>query len=160
MTTAAEPTLTPEQASLLASVTMTESVIAPPVTHDAAGQPIEEAPVEDAGTENTLILSALIDMLAPALPFIRDCYPPETIQRIALAYTAVEEKHGWNARRYVGVEVQLAIVAIPPTIAAVVIGRQYFASLRPEKQEVPGATMQPREKVINDHPEGQNDGRL
>lgn len=80
----------------------------------------------NAAEENKAILTALIALLTPALPFLPDCYPPDTIERIANAYTAVEEKHGWNVREMLSVEVQLAIVAIPPTISAVLIGRAYF----------------------------------
>lgn len=119
--------LTKEQAQLLAIAAQVEGETAPPETHDENGEPIQ-APetIESAAAENKAILGAIIDMLTPALPFLPECYDQKTIEKIANAYTAVEEKHGWNARSHLGVEVQLAFVAIPPTIAAVVMGKQYF----------------------------------
>ena len=129
----ADDELTATQLNSLARAEALESAIAPPV--DENGNPVQPAPEPmDAGQENTIILGLLIDMLKPAMPFLNGCYPPATVQRIALAYTAVEEKRGWNARAFLSVEAQLAIVAIPPAIQAFVMGREYFKRLMVEKR--------------------------
>lgn len=99
----------------------------------------DAGPQLNAADENKAILTVLVEMLKPAMPFLGECYPPETIERIAYAYTAVEEKHGWNVRQYLSVEAQLAIVAIPPTIQAIVLGKAYFAE----------RARRAKEKVIN-----------
>lgn len=119
--------LSQEQAALLAQVTKLDAEITPEVTHDENGALIPEPQsLESAAAENKQILGVIIDMLTPVLPFLPECYTDETITKIANAFTAVEEKHGWNARSHLGVEVQLAFVAIPPTIGAVIMGREYF----------------------------------
>lgn len=124
-----------EQAQLLAIAAQVEGETTPVETHDENGQPIQQPEtIENAAAENRAILEALIGMLSPALPFLGECYDKATIERIANAYTAVEEKYGWNARSHLGVEVQLAIVAIPPTIGAVLMGRQYFAWKKEQAQ--------------------------
>lgn len=143
--------LTPEQAQILAQVQVMESGFSDAsIEHDGQGNPIEPEPsIDDVAAENAAILGLVIQMMTPLLPFLPDCYPPETIQRIALAYTAVEEKHGWNARELLSVEVQLAIVAIPPSVAAVKLGLEYFEMKKQlAKREA--------EKVIN--PGGAPDG--
>lgn len=126
--TGSEPELTAEQAAQLARVERIESEILP------TGADSESAPAADggamvaadAGAENAAILGLLVEMLIPAAPFLAECYTPPVIQRIALAYTAVEQKRGWNARAFLSVEAQLAIVALPPTIQAFVLGREYL----------------------------------
>lgn len=123
------------QAALLASVSAVEAEIAPTITHDENGQLLPEPEsIESAAAENTAILGTLIALLSPAMPFLNDCYPPDVVQRIATAYTAVEEKYGWAARKHLGVEVQLAIVAIPPSIMAYMMGKEFFKAKR-EAQE-------------------------
>jgi hypothetical protein len=140
--------LSPDQAQLLAHVTLTEQSIGTGhIEADEHGNPIDtSAPPGNPSEENKAILATLIAILTPAMPFLEECYPPDTIERIANAYTAVEEKYGWNVRGMMGVEVQLAIVAIPPTIQAIVLGRAYFAA---KKRDA--------EKVINQE-EGAQDG--
>lgn len=128
--------LTPEQAQLLAHVAQTESTFdTGAIPHDEQGNPIPPEPsIDEAAAENAQILAMAISMLTPAMPFLADCYPPDTINRIAAAYTAVEQKHGWNARQYLSVEVQLLIVALPPTMQAIVIGKAYFAARKAEAE--------------------------
>jgi hypothetical protein len=136
--------LTPEQIKLLATVKQVEAGITPEEMElDKQGNVIEPPPsIDEAAAENAAILGVLVQMLSPAMPFLPSCYPPETIQQIAAAYTAVEQKHGWNARQYLSVEVQLAIVVLPPTIQAIAIGRAYFAEKRAQaaKNITPGAS--------------------
>lgn len=133
--TQAPAALTSEQAALLAHVTKVESEITPDIEpHDDQGNPIPPEPtLEDAAAENAAILGVLVAMLTPAMPFLEQCYPPDVIGRIAGAYTAVEVKHGWNARQYLSVEVQLAIVALPPTILAFSMGKEYFEAKRAQE---------------------------
>lgn len=128
----AEPALTPEQAAIMASANRVESELSGQVLHDAEGNIIEQAEEDnsDPVEENRQILALLISLATPAMPFLEKCYTPEVIAGIAAAYSAVEEKYGWNIRQHMGCEVGLAIVAIPPTIAAVVLGRQHFAEKR------------------------------
>lgn len=127
--------LNQQQAALLAHVTNLDAEITPEITHDENGELIpQQQSQESAAAENKAILEVLVAMASPALPFLSECYTPDTIERIANAYTAVEQKYGWNIREHMGVEVQLAIVAIPPTLMAVVMGREYFKQKREAAQ--------------------------
>lgn len=128
--------LSAEQTKLLMHVTATEQDLGGGIP-GADGNPAGQAePQGNAAEENKAILATLIAILTPAMPFLERSYTPETIERIANAYTAVEEKYGWNVRGMLGVEVQLAIVAIPPTIQAIVLGRAYFAAKKRDAEKV------------------------
>lgn len=123
--------LSQEQAALLAHVTKLDAEVTPEITHDENGELIPEPESQDsAAAENKAILQVLIAMASPALPFLGECYTPDAIERIANAYTAVEQKYGWEARKHLGVEVQLAIVALPPTVMAYMMGKEYFKQKR------------------------------
>lgn len=129
--------LTPEQAAILASATKVETDLSGQVQHDAQGNLIDPAQEQDQGdpiAENAALLSMLVAVATPAFPFIGQCYTPDVVNNIATAYTAVEIKYGWEARKFVGPELGLALVAIPPTIAAVMLGRQHFAELRAKRE--------------------------
>lgn len=132
--------LSPDQRVLLAHVTATEqSLGGNTIDVDEQGNPIppgEQAQPENPAGENLAILQTLIAILTPALPFLPKVYTPDTVERIANAYTAVEEKYGWNIRGMMGVEVQLAIVAIPPTIQAIALGRAYFEQQKRDAEKV------------------------
>lgn len=134
------PALTPEQAAILASAGKVESELSGQLLHDADGNLIEQEdqPQENPAEENRQILSLLVSLATPALPFLSECYTPEVIANIAAAYTAVEEKYGWNLRSHMGCEVTLALVAIPPTITAVVLGRAHFAEKRAQREAEEG----------------------
>jgi hypothetical protein len=128
--------LTAEQRALLASVHAAENNIGgSTIDLDETGQPKAPQEPENPSGENKAILETLIAILTPALPFLPTVYTPDTIERIANAYTAVEEKYGWKVRDMMGVEVQLLIVAVPPTIQAIVLGRMHFEQLRRSKEK-------------------------
>lgn len=129
--------LTPEQAAILAGATKTDTDIAGQMMHDEQGNPIDPAaqvqqvdPIE----ENKALLSMLVAVATPALPFLPECYTPEVIGNIAGAYTAVEEKYGWNMRGMVGPEFALALFALPPTVMAYKLGKAHFAELRAKRE--------------------------
>lgn len=130
------PKLTPEQAAILASAGKVENDLSGQILHDENGNIIdaEAEPQENPAEENRQILSLLVSLATPALPFLAECYTPEVVANIAAAYTAVEEKYGWNLRSHMGCEVTLALVAIPPTLTAVVLGRQHFAEKRAQRE--------------------------
>jgi hypothetical protein len=129
--------LNQEQKLLLGHVNQVEQNLgANTIDVDDAGNPKPEVDLGNPSEENKAILATLISILTPAMPFLEECYPPDVIERIANAYTAVEEKYGWNVRGMMGVEVQLAIVAIPPTIQAIVLGRAYFAAKKRDAEKV------------------------
>jgi hypothetical protein len=137
---AAATKLAPEQAALLASVTATENSLAgATLEHDADGNLIEqEAEPVDKAAGNRALLAALVATAGPALPFIPRCYTPEVIENIANAFTAVEEKYGWDVGSNIGPELALAVFALPPTIAAVVLGRAHFAELKAQREAAAG----------------------
>lgn len=124
--------LTKEQAILLSSAAAVDGELEPFATHDENGQPIEEAENKEASalSRNVQLLSMAVAMLDPIAPFIKTCYTPEVIQNIAQAFTAVEIKRGWDVGQFMNEEMVLAIVALPPTIQAFVLGRQYIAAMR------------------------------
>lgn len=128
--------LTPEQAAILAGATRTDSDIAGQMTHDANGNPVEPEQVQavDPVEENKQLFSMLVAMATPALPFLAECYTPEVIGNIAGAYTAVEQKYGWNVRGMVGPEMALALFALPPTVMAYKLGKQHFAEIRAKRE--------------------------
>jgi len=72
------------------------------------------------------VLQLAVMTLAPALPFLPQCYPPEICKQIGVAAGAVCEKHGWKFDA-MPPELALAAIAIPPTVQAVLLGRQHFA---------------------------------
>lgn len=76
------------------------------------------------------LLHLAVMTLAPALPFLPDCYPEATREQIAVCAAEVCKKHGWDVGSVMTPELALAAVSIPPTIAAVMVGRQYFAAKR------------------------------
>jgi hypothetical protein len=131
-----EEELTPAQSALLAQVGQVDAVVAPEIKHDGQGNLIEgEEEKADPTDENRALLTMLLSMIDPALPFLKDVYTPEKINVIAAAYTAVEEKYGWNVRGMMGPEVVLALVTIPSTIQAVALGRVYFAQQAKAREE-------------------------
>jgi hypothetical protein len=135
--------LTPEQAAILAGAAAVESTLGSNVPlHDAAGNLIEEEPPVDHLAGNRQILTFLVTAASPALPFLAQCYTPEVIDQIAGAFTAVEEKYGWDIGSSVGPELALAITAIPPTVAAVLLGRAHFAELKAQREAAAKANPQ------------------
>jgi hypothetical protein len=93
--------------------------------------PGEQAePAADRGSELGAMLQMGVLMAAPALPFLPQCYTPEVCDQIGTAFDAVAKKYGWNLDAISSPELALAVVAIPPTVQAVLLGRQYFAHKR------------------------------
>jgi hypothetical protein len=91
--------------------------------------PPGQAPPEppDPGAELAAMLQMGVTMFAPVLPFLPECYPKATCEQIGTAFAAVAQKYGWDLDLLNSPELALAIVAVPPTISAVVQGRAYFA---------------------------------
>jgi hypothetical protein len=135
-----EQKLTAEQAALLSGAAAVDSAVAPVITHDDQGNPIAEKPevVEVSPFErNRDLLNMGLMMLTPAAPFLKECYTPDVVEGIAAAFTAVEIKRGWDVGRYVSAELTLALVALPPTIKAYVLGRAYIAAIREQSANKP-----------------------
>jgi hypothetical protein len=130
--------LTPEQAAILASASKVESDLSGQVTHDGEGNLIEPEAKTDAAEENAAMLGMLVAIATPAMPFLSKCYTPEVIGNIAGAFTAVEQKYGWNVRSMVGPEFALALCAIPPTLGAIVLGRAHFAEIKERREQEKG----------------------
>jgi hypothetical protein len=86
-----------------------------------------EPPV-DHGANLGAMLQLGVAMLAPALPFLPGCYTPEVCTQIGTAVSAVADKRGWDLGAIESPELALAVVAVPPTVAAVVMGRAHFAA--------------------------------
>lgn len=139
MSTAADnPNLNPMQQALLSSAAAVDEAVAPVLTVDEQGNPIEEptakqASAGDAISRNRDFLAMGIGMLTPMLPFLPQCYTPEVIDQIAAAFTAVEIKRGWNLGEHMTPELALAMAALPPSVAAFMLGREYLAAKRAEK---------------------------
>lgn len=134
----AEQSISQEQAALLSSAAAVDSTIAPVITHDANGNEIpqeadQQSQQDAAFSRNRDLLTMGITMLTPMLPFLPTCYPPATVEAIAAAFTAVEVKRGWNISEAMTPEVMLAVVAVPPTLQAFVLGRQYIAAMKEQK---------------------------
>lgn len=137
-TTADNPSLNPMQQALLSSAAAVDEAVAPVLTVDEQGRPIEEpadqqAAQDSAFSRNRDLLQLGIGMLTPMLPFLPECYTPQVVEAIAAQFTAVEIKRGWNLGEQMTPEVMLAVVALPPTIQAFILGREYIAAKRAEK---------------------------
>jgi hypothetical protein len=126
-----EQNLSKDQAALLDQANAIDGELSGAV--QAAAQEVDE--LESMAQENYALLTAGKQILAPGMPFLEICYPDATLKRIAGALAAVEKKHGWNLKSWLNEEAQLALVAIPPTFQAIVMGRMYFAQKRAELQE-------------------------
>lgn len=94
----------------------------------------EAAPAVDRGAELGAMLTLGVTMAAPALPFLPACYTPEVCQQIGHAFSAVADKHGWNLGGMDSPELALALVSVPPTLAAIKLGRDHFAVKRMEAE--------------------------
>lgn len=119
-------------ATMAASV---DAAISGQPDHNAPAAAVVEEPAPDVGPEVGAALQLLVTMAAPALPFMPKCYTPDVCQQIGAAFAAVAEKHGWDVRGAMGPEVALAFVSIPPTVAAVIMGREHFAQKRAASQQ-------------------------
>lgn len=127
--------LTEGQAKLLAGVNRIEADIAgADLPHDEEGNPIEPEDQVDKAAGNRALLEFLVTAATPALPFLPTCYTPDAIANIAGAFTAVEEKYGWNVGGSIGPEFALAVFALPPTITAYQMGKEHFAAKRAERE--------------------------
>jgi hypothetical protein len=134
-----EEVLTPEQARLLASVNSVESTLGgADIPHDEQGNLLPEPEPVDKAAGNRQMLTFLVTAASPAMPFLPECYTPEVINQIAAAFTAVEEKYGWDVGgKLAGPELALAMFAIPPTFMAYKLGKEHF-KLQREKREAEG----------------------
>jgi len=94
----------------------------------------EPPPAPDQGAQLSAMLQMGVAMVAPALPFLPRCYPVQTCDQIGTAFAAVAEKRGWDLNSLNTPELALAVVTLPPTIAAVVQGRAYFAAKKAEAE--------------------------
>lgn len=133
-----EQKLTAEQVVLLSSASALDAELAPVITHDENGEPIAEQRdlAADAASRNRDLLNMGLMMLAPVAPFLAECYPPATVDAIAGAFTAVEIKRGWDVQKYMSEELVLALVVLPPTIKAYLLGKQYIAMLKERSEPV------------------------
>lgn len=130
-----KPTDAPEGEKLPADLAQLEQLASAADAELTASStpPGEAGPAAPEPTQAEQILGLLtvaVMTLTPLLPFLPQCYPPATLQAIGGAAAAVCEKHGWNVGDAMTPELALAAVAIPPTIAAVMLGRQHFAEKR------------------------------
>lgn len=103
----------------------------------------EPAPAVDRGAEFGAMLQMAVMMGTPALPFLPQCYTPEVCGQIGTAFAAVAEKYGWNLDGLSSPELALAVVAIPPTVTAVVLGREHFADRRRQAEAAARAQRAP-----------------
>lgn len=113
----------------------------------------EAAPAVDRGAELGAMLTLGVKVVSPALPFLPDCYTPEVCEKIGHAFAAVADKHGWNLGGMDSPEVALALVSVPPTLAAIKLGRDHFAVKRMEAEAMADAAR--RGQVIDAGHSGQ-----
>jgi len=141
--------LTPEQRALLSGAAAIDGQVAPAITHDENGQPIaqeqdQQLAAVDAKQRNVELLTLGLTLLQPVAPFLAECYPPPMVDAIASAFTAVEIKRGWNVQQFMSEEFVLAVVAVPPTIKAVQMGRAYIAAMKAQAE----AASQPNQDTM------------
>ena len=124
--TGATVELSPELASLQGLAAAADAQVASADLPPGAEPP---QPI-DKGQEFAAMLTMGVQMATPALPFLAQCYPPETCTQIGTAFGAVADKYGWTLGALSSPELVLAVVAVPPTITAIVLGRAHFAAQR------------------------------
>lgn len=135
-----EPALTAEQAALLASVNATDADLAPPTldqVDQGGGAQIGGLPatIEDPVEENAAMLQTVLDMATPLLPFLPEIYTPVVVKQIAIAFTKVEQKYGWNVAGKLPPELVLAAVALPPTVKAFMVAKLHLENMKAEARQ-------------------------
>lgn len=124
------------------------AAIAAAADAELAGQSVipgqEPPPEPDRGAELGAMLQLGVAMATPALPFLPQAYTPEVCAQIGTAFAAVADKYGWNLNFTNSPELALAAVSVPPTITAIVLGRQYFAD-KAAKEATAKAANTPRD---------------
>jgi hypothetical protein len=121
-----------------AAAAMDQALSVDPMAEGPAQAEAEPVPVRDRGAELSSMLGLLVKMASPLLPFLPACYTPEVCDNIGTAFAAVADKHGWDLGAVESPELALAVVSIPPTIGAVMLGRQYFAHQAAQAQAQQG----------------------
>nr|WP_295075344.1 hypothetical protein [uncultured Roseateles sp.] len=104
---------------------------------------MEPAPAADKGAELGAMLQMGVLMAAPALPFLPSCYTPDVCGQIGIAFAAVAEKYGWNLDGISSPELALAVVTVPATVQAVILGREYFKTKREQEAAAARAAQPP-----------------
>lgn len=104
---------------------------------------MEPPPAVDKGAELGAMLQMGVLMAAPALPFLPQCYTPEVCGQIGVAFAAVAEKYGWNLDGISSPELALAVVTVPATVQAVILGREYFKTKREQEEAAARAAKAP-----------------
>jgi hypothetical protein len=129
--TQAAPELSPELAELQGIAAAQDSVIEGGALAVPGAPGADQAgAVVDRGAELGAMLKLGVAMIAPALPFLPACYTPEVCEQLGAAVDAVAVKRGWDLGAIESPELALAFVAVPPTVAAVMLGREHFAAKR------------------------------
>ncbi len=95
---------------------------------------MEPPPAPDKGAELGAMLQMGVMMATPALPFLPSCYTPEVCAQIGTAFAAVAEKYGWQLNAISSPELALAVVTVPATVQAVILGREYFKTKREQEE--------------------------
>jgi hypothetical protein len=121
--------LAPELANLAGLAAAADAQVANADLPPGAQPP---API-DKGQEFAAMITMAVAVLSPALPFLAQCYPPPTCEQIGIAFGAVADKRGWSMGALSSPELALAVVAVPPTITAFVLGKAHFAAKRAEE---------------------------
>ncbi|MBY0235275.1 MAG: hypothetical protein K2W93_09855, partial [Burkholderiaceae bacterium] len=101
---------------------------------------MEPEPQADKGAELGAMLQMGVMMAAPALPFLPQCYTPQVCGQIGVAFAAVAQKYGWNLDGISSPELALAVVTVPATVQAVILGREYFKTKREQEEAAARAT--------------------
>lgn len=134
--------LPPELAELAGIAAAADAELSGQAAPGAPGA-VQAEPAQDQGAELAAMLQMGVMMAAPALPFLPACYTPETCAQIGTAFAAVADKYGWNLSAVKSPELALAVVTIPPTVQAVILGRAHFAELRAAREAAERAARSP-----------------
>lgn len=125
-----------------AAAAMDQALSVDPMAEGPAQAEAEPVPVRDRGAELGAMLGLVVKMAAPVLPFLPHCYTSEVCDNIGTAFAAVADKHGWDLGAVDSPELALAVVAVPPTIGAVMLGREYFAQKAAHAQAQAGRRLE------------------
>lgn len=158
MTADTDTALPPELADLAAVAAAADAQLAQAGQVIVPGQEPPPGP-ETQGPELGDMLKMAVMMATPVLPFLPMAYTPQVCDKIGVAFAQVAAKHGWDLSFTNSPELALAAVSIPPTISAVMLGRQYFAHKAAEAEAAARqnpfqpAPMEPVE-TGDQHPQG------
>lgn len=117
----------------------------------------------DPVAETSAVLSMVVGMLSPLLPYLPEIYTPEKIAALAGAYVPVAEKYGWQSAGWLdkyGAEVVLIATAAPVAMQTAQAHRAWQAAREAERRAKSGERVAVTVKADEPLPAGPGPGTI